>query len=599
MATIREFADEIRASANIVDIIASYIPLKRSGSSYKSICPFHQEKTPSFFVNPARQIFHCFGCGAGGDVLKFLMLFEKVSYREAVEILAKRLGKPLPSFKYASYDDEKEQYRKVLLELHQLAQEFYKAKLNDKRSGASARNYLKHRGVTSEWIEKFGLGYAEGEKQFLEYARSKGFSEKALLDAGLVIHPQEGTGYYDRFRQRLIFPIRDHLGKCIAFGGRGLSEDVSPKYLNSPETQIYQKSSVLYALDLARQEIARLQQAIICEGYFDAIMLHQYGFTNSVATLGTALTDQQAKLLARYCKKVIFLYDGDEAGEKAMLRGAEVLFRNGFQLKVALLPSRHDPDSFLRAEGAEALANIIDKEALDVIEFFLRVAEQRYNLNKADGKANALDMLRPLLREVDNIIIYDQYVRQISEKLSLDEKLIREYVKSSEVQAGRDREIGQIKQVVEEAMQKKKVMVEMDLLALILNKPEDCARLKNEIEICWITNPKIQALVERLFSYDTAEEISVTRLLDECDDDETACIIREAACWMYLAPNYEEQVKSIPKLLRLRYEKVKRRQLIADINKYYELSKEYEGIRPLLKNLHQCSKNICNLMKNK
>lgn len=593
MLTLREFADEIRSSANIVDIISSYVPLKRSGSSYKAVCPFHQEKTPSFFVHPARQIFHCFGCGAGGDVIRFLMLFEKVNYREALEILAKRVGKPIPVFRYESYDAEKEQYRNVLLELHQLAQEFYKARLNDKRIGAPARNYLKSRGITPEWIEKFGLGYAEGEKQLLEFARSKGYSEKALLDAGLIIQPQEGKGYYDRFRQRLIFPIRDHLGKCIAFGGRGLSEEVSPKYLNSPETMIYHKSSVLYALDLASQGIRQLQQAIICEGYFDAIMLHQYGFTNSVATLGTALTDQQAKLLARYCKKAIFLYDGDEAGERAMLRGAEVLLRNGFQLRVVLLPSKHDPDSFLRAKGAEALAKLIDKESMDVIEFFLRVAEQRYNLKRAEGKVEALDMLRSLLQEVDNIIIYNDYVRQISERLGLDEKLIKGYVENRGVEQGREKE--QIKQVVEEALQAEKVMAEMDLLALILTKPEFCEKLKKEIDLSWITNPRIKAVIERVFSYEPAEEICVTRLLDECDDEETACIIREAACWIYLGPNYEEQVKSIPKLLRLRYERVKRMQLLADISKYCELSQDYEGVRPLLEALHQCSKNIFKL----
>lgn len=596
MVTLREFADEIRSSANIVDIISSYVPLKRSGSSYKAVCPFHQEKTPSFFVHPARQIFHCFGCGAGGDVIKFLMLFEKVNYREALEVLAKRVGKPIPVFKYDSYDAEKEQYRNVLLELHQLAQEFYKAKLNDKRIGAPVRSYLKSRGVTPEWIEKFGLGYAEGERQLLEFARSKGYSEKALLDAGLIIQPQEDKGYYDRFRQRLIFPIRDQLRKCIAFGGRGLSEEVSPKYLNSPETMIYHKSSVLYALDLASQEIRRLQQAIICEGYFDAVMLHQYGFTNSIATLGTALTNQQAKLLARYCKKAIFLYDGDEAGERAMLRGAEVLLRNGFHLKVVLLPSKHDPDSFLRAEGAEALAKLIDKEAMDVIEFFLKVAQQRYNLNRAEGKVEALDMLRPLLREVDNIIIYNDYMRKISERLGLDEKLIKGYVESSEVETRREK--GQIKQVVDETLQAEKVMVEMDLLALVLTKLEFCEKLKNEIDLSWITTPKIKAVIERVFSYEPAEEICVTRLLDECDDEETACIIREAACWIYLGPNYEEQVKSIPKLLRLRYERVKRLQLLADISKYCELSQDYEGVRPLLEALHQCSKNIFKLMQN-
>lgn len=596
MITLREFAEELRVSANIVDIISASIPLKRAGANFKALCPFHQEKTPSFYVNPARQIFHCFGCDTGGDVIRFVKLFEKVSYREAVEILAKRLGKSLPVFKAQAFDSEKEQYRNVLLEIHQLAVEYFKKCLQDKRVGGAAREYLKKRGIQSEFIEKFSLGYApEGEKPFLEFARARGYSEKALLDAGLIIR-REGGGYFDRFYRRVIFPICDHLSRCIAFGGRGVSEETQPKYLNSPETEIYHKGAVLYALDLAKQEISRRREAIICEGYFDALQMHQFGFTNSVATLGTALTQQQAQLLRHSCERVLFLYDGDEAGEKAMLRGAEVLFRNGFQIKVVLLPDGNDPDSFLRTKGVDALQLLLEREAVDLIEFFLRAVRQRYDLEKPEGKIVALDLFSPLIMGLkNNDIMYDSYSRLLSETLKLDQNLIKKYFEKRTKEGDRisfKSYSANGQRSIIEAPELQKKMTEMDLLSLLLNFPKLLQDFKALIDCCWITDEKIRYWVERLFDAEMTEEISLPQLLESCEDEARACVLRQAALWRFLADNYEAYLESIPQILRLRYERLKRRRIIAEIKTYYELNKEYHATRPLLEGAHQISKTI-------
>lgn len=598
MTTLREFAEELRASAEIAEIISSYIPLKRAGANFKTLCPFHKEKTPSFFVSPARQIFHCFGCGVGGDVIKFIVLYEKVSYREALEILAKKLGKEMPKFQPGSFDSEKAQYRNMLIELHGLALEFFRNRLAEKRTGTPARDYLRKRGISQESIDKFSLGYAPAqERAFLEFARSRGYSEKALLDAGLVVKHNDNARYYDRFRHRLIFPIRDHLGKCVGFGGRGLSDDATPKYLNSPETLIYSKGSILYGLDIAKHEITRQQMAIISEGYFDVIVLHQFGFTNSVATLGTALTEQQARLLKRFCSKVLFLYDGDEAGEQAMLRGAEVLFRNQIQIKVLLLPEGHDPDSFLMANGADALRRYIEKNSVDLIEFFLHIVTKRYDLQTPEGKVAVLDLFRPLLTEIENVIYYNQYIKMLAETLKLDELLVKQYIQHDSGRHGhRDdsasHKDSEIYQRIVDASKSRTSLMEIALLRILLDCPEARPVLKQHIDCNWVMDKNVRYWVERLLDAAHTEEIDIIHLLEECEEQDSAFTLRQAALWEHLSPDYRTHLEEIPRRLHLRYEKMRRRKLIEDINRYYQLSKEYQSARKLLTEIHLSSKKL-------
>lgn len=357
--------DEIRASTDIVELVGRFVNLRKAGASWKGLCPFHSEKTPSFTVNPARGIFHCFGCGAGGDAFGFLMRQDRLSFPEAVRTLARGAGIPLDDHRGQAGDSGRE----GLYEAMNLAAAFFTEALWS-AAGARARSYLERRGIEHEVARRFGLGWAhDAWDALLGHARASGLGPETLEAAGLVV-PRQGGGVYDRFRGRLVFPIRDLQGRVVAFGGRALGDE-QPKYLNSPETPLYTKGHLLYAADLARPAIQARNRALLVEGYVDCIVAHQHGFSETVAALGTAFTATQLGLLRRYTSEVVTFFDADAAGEKAAERAAELLEPSAagvvwginragsldagqLRVRVALLPPGHDPDTFLRAEGAAA-----------------------------------------------------------------------------------------------------------------------------------------------------------------------------------------------------------------------------------------------------
>ena len=359
--------DDIRAAVDIVDLVSRFVNLRKAGSHWKGLCPFHAEKTPSFTVNPRKNIFHCFGCGVGGDAFGFVMRQDRLSFPEAVRALAKTAGVALPDERGASAADSG---REELIRVMDLAAHFYVETLW-KPAGERARTYLGQRGIDPEVARRFGLGYApEGWESLITFMKAEKVGEDALIAAGLAVARESRTGAYDRFRGRLLFPIRDLQGRTVAFGGRGFGDE-QPKYLNSPETPLYTKGNLLYAADLARPTIQSQNRALLVEGYVDCIMAHQYGFTGTVAALGTAFTAAQLALLRRYCDEVVTFFDADAAGQKAAARAEELLEPTGrgmawavnrsgafegagtLRVKVALLPAGHDPDTFLRAAGAE------------------------------------------------------------------------------------------------------------------------------------------------------------------------------------------------------------------------------------------------------
>jgi len=359
--------DDIRAAVDIVDLVGRFVNLRKAGSHWKGLCPFHSEKTPSFTVNPQKHIFHCFGCGVGGDAFGFVMRQDRLSFPEAVRALAKTTGIALPDEHGVRSGDSG---REELIRVMELAGRFYTETLW-KPAGERARAYLGQRGIDTEIARQFGLGYApESWESLLTFMKSEKVSEEALIAAGLAVARENRAGAYDRFRGRLLFPIRDLQGRVVAFGGRGFGDE-QPKYLNSPETPLYTKGNLLYAADLARPTIQSQNRALLVEGYVDCIMAHQYGFTGTVAALGTAFTPAQLALLRRYCDEVVTFFDADAAGQKAAARAEELLEPTGrgmawavnrsgafegvgtLRVKVALLPAGHDPDTFLRAAGAE------------------------------------------------------------------------------------------------------------------------------------------------------------------------------------------------------------------------------------------------------
>jgi DNA primase len=365
--------DDIRSAVDIVDLVGRFVNLRKAGAHWKGLCPFHAEKTPSFTVNPQKNIFHCFGCGVGGDAFGFVMRQDRLSFPEAVRALAKSAGIALPDERGAKSGDSG---REELLRVMELAGRFYVDTLW-KPAGERARAYLDQRGIDSGIARHFGLGYApEGWDSLLTFMKAEKVPEEALIAAGLAVARENRSGAYDRFRGRLLFAIRDLQGRVVAFGGRGFGDE-QPKYLNSPETPLYTKGNLLYAADLARPTIQSQNRALLVEGYVDCIMAHQYGFTGTVAALGTAFTPAQLALLRRYCDEVVTFFDADAAGQKAAARAEELLEPTGrgmawavnrsgafegagaLRVKVALLPAGHDPDTFLRANGSEAFSERI------------------------------------------------------------------------------------------------------------------------------------------------------------------------------------------------------------------------------------------------
>jgi DNA primase len=435
--------DEVKSRTDIVELISGYIPLKKAGRNYKGLCPFHTEKTPSFVVFPDTQTWHCFGaCGTGGDVFSFLMQREGMDFSEALRELAQRAGVPLapPTPQSEAADRQREK----LLDIHAAAAQYFHHLLRQSEQGTLARDYLAGRGMDSETVERFQLGYAlntwEGLKSHLT---SRGYTEADLVEAGLLIKKEETGSSYDRFRGRLIIPIRDVQGRVIAFGARALNPNDVPKYLNSPQTPLFDKSGTLFGLDLAKQAIRNADRAIIVEGYMDVLSAHQHGHANLVAGMGTALTERQLTLLKRFTKNFVLALDADTAGDAATLRGINlarealdrqaipvptaqglIRFENRLDadIRIATLPPDRDPDDILR-ETPDLWPGIIEN-ALPVVDFYLQVVSAQYDLTTAKGKSALVREVLPLLKEINNPVERAHYVSQLARLVKIGERVL-------------------------------------------------------------------------------------------------------------------------------------------------------------------------------
>jgi len=411
------FIDQVRSSISIVDLVGGYVRLQKKGKDYGALCPFHTEKTPSFMVSEAKQIFKCFGCGAGGDVFKFVMLMENMTFPESIHHLAESQGIPVPQSTKKSQDESEQRHR--LLKILEIANHCFCRCLEGKKEAIS---YLKARQITDDTIKQFSIGYAPPGQHLLQELTKQGFDVKEVLACGLV---KEGTSgqYYDKFRNRIMFPIHDLSGKTIAFGGRILGDGI-PKYLNSPETVLYSKSRNLYPLDLTRNEIRKRDFAIIVEGYFDCIIPFRFGIRNVVASLGTSLTENQVKVLGRYTRNVVTNYDPDSAGTAATLRSIDLFLEQGFRVNVLQLPTGEDPDVFLRKQGTEAYQERL-KSSQSYLDFMLSqfMSKQRDSFSPK-GKQEVISQILPYLVKIPNPIERAEYVTRIASRLQLDESLI-------------------------------------------------------------------------------------------------------------------------------------------------------------------------------
>lgn len=414
---------EVRERASILEVISDYMSLRKSGANYQGLCPFHGEKTPSFNVNPARGIFHCFGCGTGGNVVTFVMRMEGLSFPQAVKFLAKRVGVDIPERPLSREEKRQLDEREELYRINELACEFYRRVLETDESGSAGRSYLERRGVDAQTAAVYRMGFAPaGWDNLSKYLQRKGIAPAEAEKLGLL-RKKEGGGYYDTFRNRLLFTIADLHGRAIGFGGR-VMDDSLPKYINSPESAVYNKSEVLFGLDLAKKGMREQGSAIIVEGYFDHLALYRAGFTNVVATCGTALTPPHLKLLRRYAERVYMLFDGDEAGRKATVRSMELFLEEGFPAKVVEVPPEDDPDTFLRREGAGGFAPLLEK-APPIFEFFYRGMMRSLDIRSVEGKVAFVKEVAPRLKKIAEPVERALYEKEICQAVGIEPRVLR------------------------------------------------------------------------------------------------------------------------------------------------------------------------------
>ena len=432
MAEAGSFADKVKQQADIVRVVGEYVRLKKSGQNFTGLCPFHSEKSPSFAVHPVKQIYHCFGCGVGGDVFKFVMEMEKCVFLEAVRMVAEKCGIAVPAPRERSPEERKEnQQRAALVEMHREAQAFFVKCLEGTAEGKAARAYLEDRGLDKVAIARFGLGYAPSGGDILLRQLKPRYADKLIVESGLISRDQSGR-LFDRFRRRIIFPIANEAGKIVAFGGRALGDDM-PKYLNSPETPIYSKSNVLYHMDRAKDALRRQDFAVLVEGYMDAIAVARAGVSNVVASCGTSLAEPQIKLLARFTKRVVVNYDPDTAGQTATERSLALLLEQDFEVRVlALAPigdKKADPDLFIREKGAEAYLKQL-KEAPPYVEYLIARARQM-DLSTGEGKLRAVNYLMPYLQKIPNKLLRSEWATRIAQQLRVEEPVLRESLRKA------------------------------------------------------------------------------------------------------------------------------------------------------------------------
>ena len=530
------FSDDIisrvRDSVDIVDLVSGYVSLKKTGKNHTGLCPFHSEKTPSFSVNPDKQIFHCFGCGAGGDAFKFLELQEGLNFPEAVRKLADRAGIAVPVDRGGQGPDKKAADEKAgLLKVVADAAAYFQRELEGP-SGSAARSYLARRGASDQVIKEFGLGFSRNEWDgLLKHLRQKGYQAGQMERAGLIVKRSEGEGHYDRFRNRIIFPIRDISGNVIAFGGR-VMDDSLPKYLNSSETPLYSKSNTLYGLDMAKEHGRKQKYFIIVEGYLDAIACHQYGIRNTVAPLGTALTEGHLRLLKRFADKLVLIFDPDPAGVRASIRGFDLFLASGMKVNVVSLPDQDDPDTFLQKHGQDAFAGCL-RQSVKFMDFVLAQVIKDASALSIDEKVEKAGEMLAFIAKLPSGIERDYYLKKTAEALDLDEVVLRQEMpkpgKSASARPGSEKP--------SMGTRVKRPRAEEILVHMMLKDDATARDLKDRIQPADFTDPLLRRAAERIFAVLAAKGQLEQRELTGGDDEE---LIRLISYYSVLEMDYED-----------------------------------------------------------
>ena len=484
------FLDELKSHADIVQVVQERVPLKRSGTSWKGLCPFHGEKTPSFHVFDKGN-FKCFGCGLGGDVIKFIELYDKISFPEAVRQLAARAGLKVPESEDAKQDAESQREREALLRIHEIAAAWFREQLEGP-AGGPARRLLTERGVAAATVEQLGMGYAPASREALKSRLTKeGFLPAVLVKSGLVVQRDAG-GHIDRFRNRLMIPIARDTGAVVAFGGRAMESGQQPKYLNSPETPIYVKGRTLYGLHLSKGAIAKARHAVMVEGYFDVAQAVQAGITNVVASSGTALTQAQARLLKRFASKVVLSFDPDAAGQGAAARTSELLVTEGFSVNVAILPSGDDPDTFIRKHGGAAYQERL-RTSRQYLDYLLDREAVGHDFTKDDSRREFLTRMLAVAARIPDAAARDQFADRLSHKAKVTEEVVRAEIRKAAVQ----------KQTTVTAVERERALAgrarpaEAGVLWAILHTPSTAGSLLEELDDADLVGLATGAILEQ------------------------------------------------------------------------------------------------------
>ena len=545
--------ERIRAASDIVDIIGSYLPLKKAGANFVALCPFHKEKTPSFNVNPHKQIFHCFGCHKGGDVFTFVKEYENIGFMDAVRRLAERAKIPL-EFDQTPGEQQSRHIKDQLLQLHeQITQRWQNALLNE-AGGQIARDYLAKRGVSPEAVKLFRLGYApDAWDDTVNWAKSKNHELTLVEKAGLILRKEGGEHYYDRFRGRLIFPICDEQGRVIGFSGRVLSGDEkTAKYVNSPETPIFTKGKVFYGLDKAKRAMLDESEAIICEGQLDLIACHMAGVKNVIAPQGTALTADHARILRRYVDLVAVCFDADNAGWNAAIRSLDPLFASKIAVLVVIVPAPHDPDSYIKEFGGEAFRKLI-VGAEGFFDFYLNHLCANNDASTDQGRATVVKAMAEAVQKTGDAVQIDKHAQKTALRLGVSPEAVRaEFAKVRSPKFGvRGSENEDATSNEPEAETPRPSTQEFWLLKLLLLHDDLVAWTALHLDVNWISHPFVRQIVERRLTAQTNETWqSLAAFLDECESAEMRALVTEAVAEDRKLPNPDQQLGDV--VLRLR-----------------------------------------------
>ncbi len=517
---------EIKNAADIVEMVSDVVHLKKAGKNFVGLCPFHTEKTPSFTVSPEKQIFYCFGCGAGGNIFSFLMKNDGLAFPEAARSLAKRYGIDIPRRSLTPEQKKRMGERESLLKINRQAMDFFSRALRRGASGRTAMAYLHKRGLSSEIIARFNIGYApKGWDHLLNFFSKKGVPLSRVERSGLILPKKDGRGYYDRFRERIIFPIIDVNQAVIGFGGR-VMDNTLPKYLNSPETSVYNKSRSLYGLHLSKDKCRKTQTVYIVEGYLDLLMLHQHGIENAVATLGTALTADHVRMLSRYVPRMILVYDSDEAGIRSALRCIDTFWKEHVDFSrgdvfreekadthILVLPDGHDPDSYLREKGTGPFEKAA-RHAPGIISFLIEQSIGMHGLS-TEGKIRVVTDLKGPLAAINDNVARALYIKQLAERIGLEENIILEKVREDSSEKGKKDSRRQKKNTDQKGSR-----LEQQIIAMMLQFPGILSEIKKYNVIEYIENRHLQSIGKTILEHQLSSVEQISGLLSRIDNPE-------------------------------------------------------------------------------